>query len=90
VSIAMGCGADAAKACADIVLLADAPAEVARTIALARRTRRIVRQNLGWALVYNAIAIPLALAGLVTPLAAGIGMSASSLIVVANALRVRG
>lgn len=90
VSIAMGCGADAARVSADFVLLADAPSEVARTIALARKARRIVRQNLGWALGYNAIVIPLALAGLLTPLAAGIGMSASSLLVVANALRVRG
>jgi Cu2+-exporting ATPase len=89
VSLAMGCGADVARMRADMVLLADSPADVAGALEMARRTRRIVRQNLGWALAYNAIAIPLALAGLVTPLAAGIGMSASSLVVVANALRVR-
>jgi Cu2+-exporting ATPase len=90
VSLAMGSGADVARMRADMVLLADSPGDVAGALALARKTRRIVRQNLGWALAYNAIAIPLAVAGLVTPLAAGIGMSASSLVVVANALRLRG
>ena len=90
VSLAMGSGADVARLRADMVLLADSPADVAVAIETARRTRRVVRQNVAWALAYNAIAIPLAAAGLVTPLAAGIGMSASSLIVVANALRVRG
>ena len=90
VSFAMGSGADVARMRADLVLLADSPADVASAIAIARRTRRVVRQNLAWALGYNAIAVPLAFAGLVTPLAAGIGMSASSLVVIANALRVRG
>ena len=56
---------------------------------LARRARAVIRQNLAWALAYNLVAIPLAFMGLVTPLAAGIGMSASSLAVVANALRLR-
>ena len=89
VSFAMGSGADVARMRADMVLLADSPEDVSGALATARKTRSIVRQNLSWALAYNAIAIPLALAGLVTPLAAGIGMSMSSLVVVANALRVR-
>jgi Cu2+-exporting ATPase len=89
VSIAMGSGADVARLHADMVLLGDSPADVAHAVRVARRTRRIVRQNLAWALAYNVIAIPLAVAGLLTPLAAGIGMSASSLVVVANAARVR-
>jgi len=55
---------------------------------LARRTRRVIRQNLAWALGYNAIAIPLAVSGLVSPLVAAVGMSVSSLLVVANALRL--
>jgi Cu2+-exporting ATPase len=89
VSLAMGSGADVARMRADMVLLADSPEDVAVAVALARKARRIVRENLAWALGYNAIAIPLAVAGLVTPLVAGIGMSLSSLAVVANALRLR-
>jgi len=89
VSLAMGSGADVARMRADMVLLGDSPSDVAGAVAGARKTRRVVRQNIAWALGYNAIAIPLAVAGLVTPLAAGIGMSASSLLVVANAMRVR-
>ncbi|HEY3585265.1 MAG TPA: hypothetical protein VGL90_12925, partial [Casimicrobiaceae bacterium] len=57
--------------------------------AIARRTFRIVRENLAWALVYNAVAIPLAAIGWLTPLAAAAGMSASSLAVVLNAWRLR-
>jgi Cu2+-exporting ATPase len=89
VALAMGSGADIARMRADMVLLDDSPGDVAAAVDIARKTRRIVRQNLSWALAYNAIAIPLAVMGLVTPLAAGIGMSASSVIVIANAFRVR-
>ena len=89
VSIAMGGGADLAQLRADAVLLSDNLLDLVAAVKVARRTRRVVRQNVGWALAYNAIAIPLAFAGLVTPLVAGIGMSASSLAVVANALRLR-
>jgi Cu2+-exporting ATPase len=53
------------------------------------RTLRIVRENLAWAIAYNALAIPAAAAGLVTPWLAGLGMAASSLVVVLNALRLR-
>ncbi|MEO5693589.1 MAG: heavy metal translocating P-type ATPase [Usitatibacter sp.] len=89
VSIAMGGGADLAQLRADLVLLSDSPADLAAAVQVARRTRRVIRQNLGWALGYNAIVIPLAFAGWVTPLVAGIAMAASSLLVVANALRLR-
>jgi P-type Cu2+ transporter len=74
---------------ADAVLLSDSLADLACGVRIARRTRAVIRQNLAWALAYNALAIPVAFAGLVTPLVAGIGMSASSLLVVLNALRLR-
>ncbi|MHB1085877.1 MAG: heavy metal translocating P-type ATPase [Thiobacillus sp.] len=88
VSIAMGEGADVAQAAADMVMLGGRLATLADGVALARKTRHIIRQNLGWALAYNLIAIPAAALGHVTPWMAGIGMSASSLLVVLNALRL--
>jgi Cu2+-exporting ATPase len=57
-------------------------------VALARRTRRIVRQNIVWALGYNVLALPLAAAGVVTPWMAALGMALSSLLVTLNALRL--
>ena len=89
VSIAMGGGTDLARSQADVVLLSDDPAHLVEGVAIARRTLRIIRQNLGWAFAYNVTAIPLAMAGWVTPWMAGIGMSASSLLVVLNALRLQ-
>jgi Cu2+-exporting ATPase len=88
VSIAMGEGADVAQAAADMVMLGGRLATLADGVALARKTQHIIRQNLGWALGYNLIAIPAAALGHVTPWIAGIGMSASSLLVVLNALRL--
>ena len=89
VSIAMSGGADLARANADIVLLGNDLQALPQGLALARRTVRIVRQNMVWAFAYNFLAIPLAMAGWVTPWMAGIGMSASSLLVVLNALRLQ-
>ena len=88
VSIAMGEGADVAQAAADMVMLGGRLATLADGVALARKTQTIIRQNLGWALGYNLIAIPAAALGHVTPWIAGIGMSSSSLLVVLNALRL--
>ena len=59
-------------------------------VAMARRTVRVIRQNLGWAAAYNLAALPLAALGFIPPWAAAIGMSSSSLLVVANAMRLRG
>ena len=88
VSVAMGGGADLAQVRADAVLLSDNLDDLAAAVEIARRARRVVRQNIAWALGYNLFAVPLAAAGLVTPLVAAIGMSASSLVVVANAARL--
>jgi Cu2+-exporting ATPase len=88
VSIAMGGGADLARAQADIVLLGNQLSALASGLQLAKTTLRIVRQNLAWSFAYNLTAIPLAMLGWVTPWMAGIGMSASSLFVVLNALRL--
>ncbi|WP_296891633.1 heavy metal translocating P-type ATPase [Thiobacillus sp.] len=88
VSIAMGEGADVAQAAADMIMLGSRLGTLADGIALARKTQRIIRENLGWALAYNLVAIPAAALGHVTPWIAGIGMSVSSLLVVLNALRL--
>lgn len=89
VSVAMGGGTDLARQQADVILLSGDLSHLALGIGLAARTMRIIRQNLGWAFAYNLIAIPLAMTGYVTPWMAGIGMSASSLLVVLNALRLQ-
>ena len=88
VSVAMGRGAAAAAARADAVLIGDDPDGLLAGIDVARRARRIVKQNLAWALGYNLVALPLAAAGAVPPWAAAIGMSLSSLAVAGNALRL--
>ena len=88
VSVAMGRGAAAAAARADAVLIGDDPGRLLAALDIARRTRRIVKQNLAWALGYNLVALPLAAAGAVPPWAAAIGMSLSSLAVAGNALRL--
>ena len=84
--IAFGPTALAADA-ADVVLLRDDLRRVPEVFALARETRRRIRQNLGWAFGYNAIAIPLAAFGALNPLAAALAMASSSVLVVANAAR---
>ncbi len=88
VGIAMGGGTDVARAQADLILLGDALGAVVDGIRTARRTLAIVRQNIGWAIAYNVVALPAAAAGWVPPWLAAIGMSASSLAVVLNALRL--
>lgn len=90
VSIAMGDGTDLARAQGDMVLLGGRLDVLVEGVAIARQTMKIVRQNLVWAFAYNFFAIPFAMFGWVTPWMAGIGMSASSLFVVLNALRLQG
>ncbi|MDE2274804.1 MAG: cation-transporting P-type ATPase, partial [Burkholderiales bacterium] len=87
VSLAMGQGALVARAQADAVIVSNRPLDLVRARATACRALRIVRQNLAWAVLYNALAIPLALTGSLPPWAAGLGMAGSSLLVVLNALR---
>jgi len=90
ISIAMAAGAHLAQVKADAVLLSNAPADLTHAIGHARKTRRIIGQNIAWAIAYNAIAVPAAVAGFVTPWLAGIGMAGSSLVVVLNAGRLAG
>jgi Cu2+-exporting ATPase len=88
VSIAMGGASSLAKTSADIVLIANHLQTVARAFDMASRTRRVIKQNMAWALLYNFGAIPAAAMGLIAPWLAAIGMSVSSLLVVLNALRL--
>lgn len=76
-----------AQAAADIVFLGDSLAPVAETIAIARKARTLMMENLWFAVLYNAIAVPIAVAGFATPLVAAAAMSGSSLVVTLNALR---
>ena len=88
VSVAMGSAADLTRLKADAVLLNGQPRQILAALDTSRATRRIIRQNMTWALAYNVCALPLAAAGLVPPWLAAIGMSLSSLFVVLNALRL--
>lgn len=88
VSFAMGKGAALAQVSADAVIMSDRLSAVAQCAQMARRTMRIVRQNLVWASVYNFLAIPAAAFGLLDPWMSAVGMSVSSLLVVGNALRL--
>lgn len=89
VSVAVAGATDLARAQADFVIERGDLTQIERLVATARRTRRIIRQNFAWALGYNGIGIPLAAMGWIPPWAAALGMSASSLIVVANSARLR-
>ena len=90
VSIAMGAGAQLAQASADMVLLSNDLNHLPKAIDKARRTLKIIRQNIAWAITYNLVALPLAAMGFIAPWMAAIGMSFSSLLVVLNALRLKG
>ena len=87
-SLAFGKSVALAQSRSDIVVLGDNLALVAQTLLLARRTMHIVRQNLWWAAGYNAVGVPLAIAGYMPAWLAGLGMALSSLLVVLNAARL--
>ncbi len=88
-SIAMGSGTDIAKLNADIILLNSDLTAISKTFSLVSFTRRIILQNICWAVLYNLIALPVAVLGYLQPWMAAIGMSLSSLIVIFNANRIR-
>ncbi|MGA1627642.1 MAG: heavy metal translocating P-type ATPase, partial [Aquiluna sp.] len=89
IGIAMGSGAQAAQAASAITILDDDPRKVPYSLELGRRTYRNILQNLGWAFGYNVLLIPVAAAGLLNPMLAGVAMAFSSVSVVANALRMK-
>jgi Cu2+-exporting ATPase len=87
VSACPGDGTDLAQTAADLVLRAEGLGALPGAIRVARRAQRLARQNIGFSLAYNLVAVPLAVSGVVTPLIAALIMSSSSLIVIGNALR---
>jgi Cu+-exporting ATPase len=87
--IAMGTGTDAAMEAGDLTIVSGDLAVVPKALALSRRTLRIIQANLFWAFAYNVAALPLAVAGLMNPVLAGLAMALSSVFVVANSLRLR-
>ena len=88
VAVAMGRGSALAQTSADLILVRDSLDELPHTVELARRTQRVIRQNLTWAVTYNLAALPLAALGFIPPWLAAIGMSLSSVVVVLNAMRL--
>jgi Cu+-exporting ATPase len=88
-SMAMGTGTDTAINNADITLMQTGLNNVIEALKLSTKTIKIIRLNMGWALIYNVIGLPIAAAGLLTPLYAAAAMAASSVLVVTNSLRIK-
>jgi Cu2+-exporting ATPase len=89
VSIAMGSGADLSMQSSDVVLIGDDLSKVSQAIGLGQTTLKTIRQNITLSLIYNAVLVPVAVAGLVTPVFASIAMPISSLTVIANSILIR-
>lgn len=89
IAIAMGSGADISVEVSDVVLLDDKMSSLSEALKLSRKTYKNIKQNLTMSLVYNLFTVPLAMAGYVIPLVAALSMSLSSLLVVANAVRIK-
>jgi Cu2+-exporting ATPase len=88
-SIAPASALDASRSASDVVILKDSFEELPLLLTIAKLTRRLSKQNFAIAAIYNGIAIPIALAGFATPLAAALAMSASSITVLLNSQRIR-
>ena len=89
-SVTVAGGTDVAGETSDVVLARSDLTLIPWFIALSRRTRQTILQNLGWAFAYNLISVPLAALGFISPAIAAVTMAASSLLVVGNSLRLRG
>ena len=89
VSIAPGTALDATRNAADIVMVGDTLQDIAKALRIARKAVALSKQNFGIAIVYNLIAVPIAIAGFATPLIAALAMSASSITVLLNAMRIK-
>ena len=88
VSVTLGAGSDLAKSSADVILLDNSLEKISLVFTIAKRCKVKIIQNMGWALGYNILVLPLAVTGFLSPWMAVVGMSLSSLIVVANSIRL--
>jgi Cu2+-exporting ATPase len=88
VSVAFNGGSAMAQSSADLLLSGQSLSALLDAMAVAKRARAVIRQNIMWALLYNALSLPLAVSGMLQPWVAAIGMPASSLLVILNALRI--